>query len=155
MHLVNCTVSVGGDLYNKAPKIDVTVPELQLLQLIHGPSSVTLIQVQDRKPRINQLREKERLQYIYPLHIETIVGMWRDNGGKFMTDIRDLNLPPAYFAPSEATPYAVAVSMDEQDKQVFNRSPIEIEEDKPRRKKQTVKTEPVAMAESSDPFEDQ
>ena len=114
MHTCNCLVSIGGDLNNKAAKTGVTVPELMLLQLIHGPSAVSDITITGN-PRIAQLDERDRLARMYSKHEQAIVGLWRDGGGKFATDIRSLNLNPALFAADRTAPYAGADLIEDRE----------------------------------------
>jgi len=108
---MNCLVAIGGDLQNKAPRINVSVPELMLLRLIHGEASVSDITVTGN-PRITQLEERDKLLRAYPKYQQVTHGLWRDNGGEFPKDVRRLELPAALFAPDRTAPYDAADAIE-------------------------------------------
>jgi hypothetical protein len=107
MHTCNCQLSIGGDPLNQLPLLGVTVPELILLQLIHGPNAVVEIEIKG-KDRTDNMGERDRLIAKYPKHREKVINMWRDNAGRLPADIRDLKLPASSFKASLADAYAPA-----------------------------------------------
>jgi hypothetical protein len=113
MNVMTCLVSIAGDPMNKVPMSDVTVPEIQLLQRIHGDAAVTEIRAVGN-PRTAQLDERERLVKKYPKHARLVMDLWRDNGGKFLTDIRDLKLIPAMMGNDRDVQYEAADRMEEK-----------------------------------------
>lgn len=121
MHTVNCLVAVGNDPSNKFYKSGVTTPELQILMFVHGPGSVTEIEVTGN-PRINQDEERERLVEAYPKFHKEIIGFWRDNGGKFITDVRKLKLSPALMAAPRTAPSDAADQMEEEEVAKINKA---------------------------------
>lgn len=110
MHICSCLVAIGGDLSNKVYRARVTVPEIQVLQFIHGQGSVTEIKLLGNE-RIDQMGERDRLQNQYPKHARTVVGLWRDNG-KFLADVRKLGLSAQQFAAKRTAPYDDADEME-------------------------------------------
>lgn len=104
MHKLNCLVAIAGDVHNKTPKEGITTAELQVLRAIHGQDSCTDIDVIGN-PRVTQTEERERLMWAYRNHHELINDLWRDGGGKFESDIRNLKLHPNFFRPPPTAPY--------------------------------------------------
>jgi len=100
MHVVTCTIAIGGDQNNKLVKHNVTAAELAVLQQLHGHDSITDLKVTARK-RVDQKAERERLLLAYPSHQKIVQELWRDNGGKFPADARDLNLKSTQLARDE------------------------------------------------------
>ncbi len=114
MHTLDCLVAVGGDIGNKVPRQGVTVPEMMLLQYVHGPGAVTDIVITGN-PRIQQLEERERLLRAYPKYESQVIGFWRDNGGEFVKDVRQLKLSPALFARDRTAPYDGADEIEREE----------------------------------------
>jgi hypothetical protein len=114
MHILNCLVAIGGDVSNKAYRTNVTVPEMQLLGIIHGPGSINEIKVLGVK-KIDQLEERDRLIRLYPKHAQQVIGMWRDNGSTFHNDVRKIRfLSAAQFATNIAAAHEDADKIEEQ-----------------------------------------
>lgn len=114
MHTLNCLVAIGGDLQNKAYRPGITVPELMLLRIVHGDAAVTNIEVL-KNPRVNQLEERDRLYQAYPKYQKVTNDIWRDNGGKFPTDVRTLQLSTALFAPARTALDDVADAIEDKE----------------------------------------
>lgn len=98
MHVCNCLVSIRGDVANKAYRTNVSVPEMMLLQLIHGEGAVHDIEYVANK-KMNQMELREELARKYPKFQRQIVGIWQDNGGKFPGDVRKMGWPAHFFKP--------------------------------------------------------
>ena len=114
MHILNCLVAIGGDVSNKAYRTNVTVPEMQLLGIIHGPGSINEIKVLGVK-KIDQLEERDRLIRLYPKHAQQVIGMWRDNGSTFHNDVRKIRfLSAAQFATNIAAAHEDADKIEEE-----------------------------------------
>jgi hypothetical protein len=68
MQRVSCTIAVGGDIRNtvvRGPLDLVTVPEMHVLQMVHGAGAISEIEVVDEIDR-EVGAEKRRLMNIYP-----------------------------------------------------------------------------------------
>ena len=64
MQICNCTVAIGGDPGMTVSKERVTVPELMVLQAVHGDDAVRHIEV-IADETVNSNEERERLSLIY------------------------------------------------------------------------------------------
>lgn len=64
MQICNCTVAIGGDPGMTVFKERVTVPELMVLQAVHGDDAVRHIEV-IADETVNSNEERERLSFIY------------------------------------------------------------------------------------------
>jgi hypothetical protein len=64
MRLYNCTVRLGGSLYNEVPKTGVTAAEILLLRILHGNDGVANIE-EAGKNAVGQAQERDRLVEIY------------------------------------------------------------------------------------------
>jgi hypothetical protein len=114
MHTLDCLISIGGDVANRHYKTGITVPEFQVLQFIHGEGMLSEIKITGN-PRVNQLEERDRLSQAYPKFGNVVVGFWRDNGGRFISDVRELGLSPQLFAAKREAPYEDADRMEEEE----------------------------------------
>lgn len=64
MRLYNCTVRLGGSLYNEVPKTGVTAAEILLLRILHGNDGVAGIE-EAGKNAVGQAQERDRLVETY------------------------------------------------------------------------------------------
>lgn len=112
MQFFSCQVAIAGDIRNKAHKPRVSVGEIKLMQYIHGENTVTDIRPVDN-PRVSHVDERERLNMTYPKYQRLIDNIYRDNGGKFPTDIRDLRLSSECFANESTVDFDTAEALEE------------------------------------------
>lgn len=104
MHYVDCQVAIAGDIRNKAVITNASVAELAVLRAIHGAGSVTDIRLVG-SGQVIHADERDRLAYKYPKHQDIVSGIFRDGGGNFPSDIRELKLPNAAFAAAPVDPH--------------------------------------------------
>jgi hypothetical protein len=99
MQLLNCQVALAGDLNNKGVKMGITPPEIHVLRIIHGSGSISNVEIAGKLVRGSYSHEDiySDLKYKYPRYEGEIQAYWRDNGAKFPTDVRDLDLPESSF----------------------------------------------------------
>lgn len=92
MQIVSADIAIAKDIRNVIHREDLTVPELALLQIIHGMEAVSNIRVTGKAKNFNGHKEMDRLQHAYSKHANDVVGIFRDFGGKFPTNIGMLRL---------------------------------------------------------------
>lgn len=73
----SCTVAIGGDVRAIVPKPMVSVPEILMLQAIHGADAVTNIKVIDTQDVSNE-EERDRLGRLYG--DDKVVGIFNQFG---------------------------------------------------------------------------
>lgn len=59
-----CKVRLSGNLYNEVPKSDVTIPEINILRVIHGGDAIA--DIKEIKPvDRTDAEERDRLAHVY------------------------------------------------------------------------------------------
>jgi hypothetical protein len=71
MQIVSCTIAIGGEVGMTVPKDFVSVPELLVLQAIHGNDAVRSVVVTGDESR-DSVEERQRLSEIYKSPITII-----------------------------------------------------------------------------------
>jgi hypothetical protein len=80
MHTYSCKVRLGGSVINEVPKVGVTVPEMVLLQHVHGADSISNVAYSKAVERTED-EERDRLRQVYGTsvkskqRVEQILGM--------------------------------------------------------------------------------
>lgn len=67
MQVVDCYVAIGGDVRTVVFKQNVTIPELVILQAIHGRESIKHVKVTGEVRNFNPVAERERLIATYQI----------------------------------------------------------------------------------------
>lgn len=104
MHYVDCQVAVAGDIRNKAVIQGASVAEIAVLRLIHGDGSISDVRLVGNGQVIHS-DERDRLLEKYAKYGNIVNGVFRDGGGNFPADIRDLKLPTAAYASTPVDPH--------------------------------------------------
>lgn len=113
MHKMSLMLSIAGDIQNQIFLQDITVPELVLLRAIHGADSAKGIDVSDAG-KVDHREERDRLKQKYPKQARVIESIWRDYGGHFPHDIRDVEgLSDGHFASAHGAATAQADEIEE------------------------------------------
>lgn len=68
MQIVDCDVALGGDVRMVVDKRNVSIPELVVLQAVHGRDAVTNVRVTGEARNFNPVSERERLKTLYELN---------------------------------------------------------------------------------------
>lgn len=111
MQYVDGLVAIGGDIRNKLFRKGMSVAEMAVLRAIHGEDSLSDLRVSS-KARVAHDVERERLLQLFPKYGNIVIGLYRDHGGKFPTDVRELKLPSACFASTSTVAYDQAEAIE-------------------------------------------
>jgi len=137
MQYFSCQVAIAGDVRNKIFMSRVSVPEIQLLRLIHGENEVTDLRGVEKVPLNDQRDEVDRLQMKYSKYANIVANLSRDFQGRFPSDIRDLRIQSSCFAADPFAQFEVAEMLegerigddDEVDPDDIDLDDVDIDED--------------------------
>ena len=124
MDYVNLQVAIGVDVGNTVPNFFVPVSEVAILAAIHGPDSLTEIEVVDAPDGVDELTSREEIERLASIYgrvtdsegVSILRQVYPGAGAKVMTDVSDLDIPEGAMKVTERATIKKAPASKKADK---------------------------------------